>query len=238
MKVKLVKRTLVVKNTLLFLIMGLAYLQIIHSLRNGESAASLESFISLLKLQPALIGAFVLSFISIFFATMGSRFFFLAFQFLIIGQSLMMFIETFDKVILVLNFVYILSAYYFYLFWNLEMSEAFYKPFFHKASIGRVVSQNLPVEVRSEGISLDGKISNWDHSGLFVHLDDHAKLLSGKVLLKIKFEDLDFSNTAQVISRYGNGVGLRILPTSKEGLSWDQFYDIIDDRGLRPVQNP
>ncbi len=233
MKIRLLKRSAVIKNMLIFQFFSLVYLQIIKSLHLGISAFKWNSFLEMLQARPWILLSFLLAFISVYLATKFSSLLFGLFCLVILGESIFYLFESFDKLILVLTFFYSICSMYFLLFWGLEKKEAIYRPSFDKNSIGLLDEYNLSVDVESPFGPIKGNLTNWDEHSCFLIASNFREDLKGKILFKVFFEDLEFQCRGDVVTKYASGYGVRIEETS-ETLNWRSFYDIVSDRGYKP----
>ena len=233
MKVRILERSAVTRNLLIFQIFSLVYLYVIQSLSLGTSALEWRPFLDMLEVRPWMIASFILTFFSIYWGTRFSSFFFVSFCLLILGESFLFLLKNFDKLILVLIFFHAICSMYFLLFWKLEQQEAIYCPSFDKNFIGKLSEYNLKVEVESPSGQLRGILTNWDTKGCFFSLSHPHRQLKGKIRFKILFEGFEFQCQGQVVTKYAEGYGIRLIKTP-ETLNWESFYDIISDRGYRP----
>ena len=135
MKVQLLKRSAIIKNILIFQLLSLAYLQIVQSLHFGISAIDYKNTPQFLA-DPWIFISFTAAFISTYLATKFASFFFGIFCAIILSKPIMYLFESFDKVILVLIFFYLIFSIYFILFWETEKKEAAYRPGFKENAMG------------------------------------------------------------------------------------------------------
>jgi hypothetical protein len=222
-----------------FLFFSTFYLQIVYSIHHGVSALDFVSFSRILQGMPVLLGLFAVTLITIFRAQDISKGFFIFFVAHIFYSSFSLFFLSFNKTILVLNFIFILTAFYFFLFWYLELEEAIYRPGFSNYQIGRKTEYDFNVVLESaNGKTVPAVLSNWDENGCFLlPVDDLTSVNKGKCLLKINYENRDFQEPGEVVTRYGIGRGVRFYFKNKKGVDhhgWKEFYAIIRDRGFSP----
>tara|TARA_R110002072_G_scaffold288917_1_gene455377 strand:- start:49313 stop:50020 length:708 start_codon:yes stop_codon:yes gene_type:complete len=234
-KVKYVKRTAVIRNAILLEAMSVYFLFVLESLKIGSSA-----------LRPILFVTFIFDniyFVSfclmtILFQFLGYKiaklcFWISSLYILYIGTSI--FYETFDKPILILTSLFLVLSYFTYLVWDKELKEAAYSPKFNLNSIYKKSHYTLPTVLNAPFGRCEGYLTNWDSEGCFFY-SENENIGSGNVELVINYENIEFKTLGKVITRYGNGVGVRIKP-SKDSSSpdWNDFYDIISSRGYGAV---
>jgi hypothetical protein len=153
----------------------------------------------------------------------------------------LLFFESFDKIILVLNFIYIVFSFYFYICWTFELRKAIYLPCYTPYDIGDKTYYDLKGKVSFDDgkKELLGFIVNWDKEGCFFYSrEKFPKKKKGYLTLQIEFEGLIFLQRAEIVTSYFSGIGLRFAPNRKEIgsiYSWNDFFKIIGDRGFLPL---
>jgi len=234
MNIKVVKRSLVIKNLILFILFSIFYLHLLYSLNRGVSAFDIAGLKMNIQNEWALVMLGLTSIVSIFLGLKASRFiYFLFFSIVIVKGSIPLFKEL-DKFLLIMNFIYLVFSYYFHLFWKLELSEAFYKPCFTKRDLGPKSALPFSVKVTDKnGIEVKGDLTNWDKNGCFIALKG-AQSIRGKINVEIQYEERSFSQEGVVMTEYDNGVGIKFQKKASVAVhhSWADFYDILRDRGF------
>lgn len=156
------------------------------------------------------------------------------FAFVITLKSGILFFEGFDKVLLLLNFVYISCAFYFYQLIILELEEAFYNPNFTKRDLS-VIGKLQNVKIIAEGQQIEGLVTNMDKGSLFIKTDGPQLQLPQKVKIEVQYLGRPFFIIGNIMTSYSNGVGLKIENgenSSNNDLGWNELYDILKDRGI------
>ena len=233
MRLQLCKRGGIIRNQMLFVLLSVVYLQIVREIARGQSAIDKQSFLFLVEQHQWL---FILGFLTLVLTYYGKRlakYFFAIYSIGIIFLSIQVFIQSFDKIILVLNFIYILLSYYFYVFFASELERALYHPGFINNSIGTKCEYDIPLSLESSKLKATGQLSNWDEDSCFVFIDGGGKLPRGRVALSMLFEGQTFTFQGSIRTRVGQGVGIRIESKKKEMFDWSDFYEIINNRGYR-----
>ena len=241
MGLKVYKYNEVIQNLILFLILSIFFLHIVISFNKGLSALNWVSLKSLFFDLPILNLLFIGSILSIMRAKNFSKLFLILFFIYISSYSFLLFFENFDKIILVLNFIYIVFAFYFYIYWTFELRKAIYLPCYSPHDIGDKTYYDLKgkVLIKDSKEEILGYIVNWDQEGCFFYSKKlPVKRNKGGVTLVVEFEGLIFSQEAEVVTSYFNGIGLRFIINKKEdnsSYSWSDFFKIIGDRGFLPL---
>ena len=168
MKVKILERSAVTRNLLIFQVFSLAYLYVIQSLSLGTSALEWRPFLDMLEVRPWVIASFILTFFSIYWGTRFSSLFFASFCLLILGESLLFLFSNFDKLILVLIF---LSRYLFnvlsYFFGSSNNKRPFIAPHLTKTLLENWANTISKSRWNHRPASSDGVLTNWDTKGCF-----------------------------------------------------------------------
>jgi hypothetical protein len=79
---------------------------------------------------------------------------------------------------------------------------------------------------------------NWDESSCYIILESTIVDLKGQVDVELFFLGKTFKASGQIVTKYGNGVGLsfrkeHLSAADFTTLNWNTFYDIISDRGYQ-----
>ena len=233
MKLQLRRRGAIIRNQILFVLLSVVYLQVVREIAQGQSAINRGAFLLLVEQHQWL---FILGFFTLVLTYYGKKLakhFFVIYSISIIFLSIQAFLQSFDKIILVLNFIYILLSYYFYMFFTAELERALYHPGFVDNSIGAKCEYDLPVSLEYSKLKTTGHLSNWDEDSCFVFIDGDDKLPCGQVVLSIVFEGQTFTFQGVVRTRVGQGVGIKIESKKKEMFDWSDLYEIISNRGYR-----
>jgi hypothetical protein len=234
MNIKLLKRSQVIKNLILFIVFSVFYLHLIYSLTKGVSAFNLLGLKENLIKEWALIMLGLTSIVSVSLGTKVSKFIYSLFFVVVLVKTSAPLLNELDKFVLIMNFAYLVFAFYYYLFWKLELDEAFYKPRFTSRDLGP--RSSLPVKVKlttSANQEIYGELTNWDKNGCFISITD-STLPKGSIKFEVEYEQRQFMDYGQVMTEYANGVGIKFQKvTSKSNVhNWLDFYDILRDRGF------
>lgn len=245
MSVKIIKRNSVIYNSIFFVLLSPLFLHLIISLDRGTSVFDFGQLKAMVESNLWLFGGVVfLSFI-LFRAYKFSLYLFAVFVATICGLSLIPFVFSFNKLLLFLATLYLLTGFYFFVILKLEFEDSIYRPAFNWREIGGRDLYGLKVEVKSlrESKTYIGFLTNWDPSGFFVHLNEKSNI-RGKLQLKLFFENQVYQAQGVIASRYDHGYGVRIVEDQQLGgqsspqnngiLSWPEYYDIITSRGYKP----
>lgn len=234
MKIKFYKRSTVSKNICLFIMLSPVFLQLVFSMVKGHSSLDLVRFQSLIMDYLLLWALGLFTVVSAWFGKRSSRFSFLAYTLIIFALSIQQFLVFSDKIILFFSFFYLIFSFYFFLFWSLELDEPIYKPGFSSNELGPQRDFNLTAKIIDGNSIHVGWLTNWNSSSCFVCFDEPINLKSSRIILSFDFEGLEFRSLGIVHTGYGNGFGIKIPPIEVEGHSWDELFNIIDDRGFLP----
>jgi hypothetical protein len=100
--------------------------------------------------------------------------------------------------------------------------------------------KTINVEISNDkGLKAEGYLTNWSEEGCFVYLPEEVPI-KGKVTLKTFFKNNEFLELGSVVSatKKKNGYGIKFKSIKKEenldSLGWGEFYEIIEEMGLKP----
>lgn len=235
---KILKRNYSHRNLILFLVLSLVYLQAIYSLSSGRTLFSLDTFRKL-SIDQYLI--FALTGITCFMIMKIKKFsewVLLACLVVIVGKNFILLSDSFNKLTLVLNFIYLVFAFYFFITWELEVGLASYNPKFslhdlEKESRFKLRGQIKTTAEDSEGI--DVCITNIDNESCFLLMPATASLKldpSKKYFLESTYEGVRFSHMARLVSSYDRGIGLVFEEFPEARVSWSELYKVCLERGI------
>jgi hypothetical protein len=219
-----------------FQLFSLVFLHVIFSLVDGYSSLNANTFLNIVENN---LGLILLSFINIgliFYVKKLSRFILMLTSATLSIICFLLFLESFNKTILLYNVLYIIVSFFFCMIWKLELEEASYNSFYDRRLLRPIGLSNANVSLKQvEGEkSFSATISNWTEETCFLVTDSDLKL-RGEVLVEIDYMNVHFQFEASVITASTDGIGLRVLKEKKgSSLNWFDFYDIILDRGITP----
>jgi|GEM_PF-2555009 len=230
---KFQKRPAVIRNILLFCILSLFYLLVIESLEGGVSALDLNAFISFLRGNWTLLGFLAATFLSVYFCIAVSPYIFLLFCIFVLFQSIGFSASGLNKLVLVLNFLYSIVSYNFFLFLRLELEEPFFNPNSPQNILEGYEMKILPVRIKQNGKTLEGYLTNWGENGFFCSYGSPEEKVRGRVSVETDIEGYTFHCIGEVISERTGGYGVRIISSPVPSLGWSDFYGIISEMGYR-----
>lgn len=242
MRIKIYKRSVVVRNVIFFLMLSLVFFYIELSFQQGLSAFSLVQLKKFFLNESLLCLSAIVSGFFIFKVKKNSSFIFLFFTFFIFIRGIGLYVENLDKTLLLLNFLYLVFSYYLLIFWLIELKDATFCPFFDNSLIDP--SSIFKVKVKcsfNNGPDLSARLTNWDQEGCFILFDQKKIPHIKNVLLSFSFAGTEFNNSGRIVSRYKNGIGIKLYTNdrrrrSRSKMGWIDFFNIAEDRGFHPIQ--
>jgi hypothetical protein len=238
---KVLKRNYEHRNLILFLIFSLVYLQAIYSLSRGESILNIEALKTFFKNHYLILTVNLITIFMVVRIKKHSDKMLLLCLTLITGKNFIMLAASFNKLILGLNFVYLIFAFYFFVTWELEIAKASFNPLFSKRDLEKDTRFHLKGQIENvtNGSTVDVLVTNIDENGCFALIattnDSEAKLeSSAQYRLKANYEGKEFIQEAELISSYDRGVGLEFkrVKTPDYQLDWSELYKVCLERGL------
>jgi len=235
---KILKRNYGHRNLILFLILSLIYLQTIHSLSIGRtffSLVSIKSFIFdhyFVGILTAIAGIMVIN------IKKYSDVILLICLISIVGENFILLSGSFNKLNLVLSFLYLVFAFYFYITWELEVALAAFNPNFSTLDLEKESRFKIKATIYSSSEENDGietLVTNIDSTSCFLLLnrDQDFKLnKSGKYHIKSVYENVKFCNQVRVVSAYGRGIGFVFEEAPDQRLSLAELYKVCLQRGI------
>jgi hypothetical protein len=231
---KILKRSNLIYNEVLFVIFSIVYLHISFSLDADISAIDLPRLINMLKGLPLLIGLSTLCIGALLLVRRFSIYLLSFLTLIVFYKSFSLFLLSYDKLLLVLNVVYMLVSYNMILLLKEELSLAIYQPGFKENSLEVENYKNLTAHLSFDGNNISGNITNLDKLGLVVKIDTNTQI-RGVVDINIPFEGEEFYSKGVVATRFTDGYGIKILASKKTPsvLQWKDLYNIFYRRGYK-----
>lgn len=240
---KILKRNYEHRNLILFLIFSLVYLQAIYSLSQGQSVLNLASIKSFFNHHYLIFTLTVVTIYMVLNIKKHSDKVLLFCLAVITGKNFIMLATSFNKLILGLNFIYLIFAFYFFVTWELEIAKASYNPKFSDNDLEKGTRFNIKgqIENTENGERFEVLVTNIDHNSCFTLIDSpHAnELISslnphGKYRLIAEYENVKFTHLAELASTYDRGLGLNLVKESYPltQLNWSDLYKVCLERGL------
>lgn len=233
---KVLKNSTLAKNIVSYILLQPLFLHIQISNKLGQSSLRLDTVLQILWDYRLVFCIGLLAIVLIVKGKELSKFATGVYLILTAIFGFIPFFSEFDKLILIGSFLNILFSFYLWLLWKLELKEACYHPGFNQNQIGRPNEYELPITLNRGGATYYGYLTNWDGHSAFFYLKDYVPM-KGSYDFEVNFADSIFKSQAEIVSKYGNGYGIKFhtdQSTSDFGNSWYDFYTMIKDRGYAP----
>jgi len=233
--IRIIKRSPVINNSSLFVLLSVFFLHMTESLYNGVSSFDKKYLIDFYYANKAVIFFSAITFYSVFTGKKISKYLLFILTASISFLQIKIFASNFDKVILFLSVFYILTSYFFVVCLASELNDSCYVPGYNKWDLEKV--SHFPLVVRVDdlrGNVSEGHLTNWNKSGCFLYFDKGNESKRGKVLLNIKAFGREFEHKGEVVSSYFKGMGVKLtgnVVDQHEVLNWTNLCEILSDRG-------
>ena len=238
MGVKLHRKSIIINNISLFIVLSLLFLHTISAMGKGISAFSWYEFIETIRTHYLTIAAGAITFLLVRSAKTISRYVFPIYALIILFNCFSVFFVSFDKVILTLNFAYLIFGFYFYSLWVVELSEAVYCPGYYIEDVGRKSTYDIRVKLilpnEDEGW---GYLTQIGEASCFLLVEEKFRQARGKLKIALEYEGTSFEQFGEIITSYGGGLGIKFLHDTSDMPNihcWNDFYTVICHRGLLP----
>lgn len=233
---KILKRNYEHRNLLVFLFLSLIYLQAISSLSEGISLFTLESLKSFFLNNYIILVLTLTASYMVLKLKKYSEWILLTCLITIVGKSFILLSGSFNKLTLVLNFLYLVFAFYYFVSWELEVSLACFNPKFSRLDLEKEARFPLKGKISDNENgqnSIEVHISNIDEQSCYLLLPNGVDMPSGsEFYLESVYEDVHFRHKARLVSKYDRGVGLMFLKTSNTRATWSELYKVCLERGI------
>lgn len=233
---EILKRSLIIKKLMIFVIFSLYYLYMVRSINIGLGALNQVEILNFLKSDYYLLILFLVTLISIFYAKKSSKYISILFFVYISGNSFYYFLLFNNKIVLTFSILYLIVSYIFYFFLKEELETSVFAPKYYENQLSKKQIYDLKVAVQSGKNYREGFLTNCDTSGCFIYFGDELKAFFKKntdVSLVFYYLGCEFFATGELITKFGGGYGVSIKEKLSPGdkLGWRDFYSIIRERG-------
>jgi hypothetical protein len=223
------------RNAMVFTIISFIYLASVQSLIGNISLFSFVALKEFLKHNYLTIFVGLTTLYLIFRFNKISIWAFILLSFMIAFKSFIFLSMSFNKLVLSLNFIYIIFAFYFYTDWELFLESAGNTPNYQTNDLeiesrfticGHLKNQNQD--------NVEFKLTNIDKRSCFVlFADRETKINIGdKYTMTINYENVVFESEIECISLYGFGAGFTFLKEENNLRDLSGLYKVCLDRGL------
>lgn len=239
MKLKIYYKSATIWNVILFVLLSFVFVYLSNAVYLSESIFNKSFLLSFAGSNKYLIAIYTLTIILTYRLSKKSKFFFILSALLSTVLVSYQLFNDFSKLITLILFLYIIVAYYIYLFLKLELQESFYNPMFHHEDLFEPMLKRFPCELSINEKIYKGYLTNWSETGFFVFLDDQIeKKVPKNIDVDILYEGVVFKCATHFVSKStdGKAIGLKIskMPKNNEfDASWFGFYDIISKMGYQ-----
>mgnify|MGYP000126325814 FL=1 len=231
---RILKRSSLIYNEVIFVILSMVYLHISFSLDADISAIDFKRLTELVIGLPALTFLSIVAIISIMLVKRISIYLLSLLTLLVFYKSFSTFLLSYDKILLVMNVAYMIVSYNMILLLREELSLAIYKPGYMSSSIEVENYKSLRAIISNGNGSFEGNITNMDKWGIVLKLDD-PQSISGSVDVCINFEGNEFHGRGILSTKFDTGYGVKLLTSKKTPsvLDWKDLYNIFYRRGYK-----
>lgn len=237
---KVLYRNTLVWNLVLFIIFSFALVHVATAITSDQSAFNHALVQDTVINHVWGVILLALTGLMIFRLNKFSVFLFPSAIIFVIGICSSMLIMNFNKILLILMFIYIIVAYFYYQFLKVELGESYNNPNYSKnrlfdPMLYKVTCKITSLRPSNNEFIVTGHLTNWNENGCFVMLDQNLKL-RGKVELTLELDGKEFSNVGLVVASINNneGIGIKFYDESNSIYNWYNFHKIIEEKGLLP----
>jgi len=224
-----------IRNILAYLIYALFFLFAIQTLTVGVGVFNLKALKLILKDNYLTILVGLFTFFLCFKFKKYSKYAVLFFMIIVSLKTFFILSSSFNKLVLGLDFIFIMFSFYFYTEWELFLDQAATTPQYSKYDCEKESRFPICGQLILEENVIPFKLTNIDERGCFVLLSNNQdfKLNFGEVVkIEVLFENVTFQSVATYLSKYENGYGFSFEKDHKNRRSLSGLYQVCLDRGL------
>lgn len=233
-------RPIVILQLMIFCILSPYYLHLSQALAKGVSILNQNTLLELVSDRYMLIILAAVSALTVWRMSSFAKWSVGSLVFVCLATSMHIALVDLNKIILILSFVYVITAYYLLMLFHVEIKSASYNPLYASSTIGQRSEYELPCKLKLDHEVIGGQLTNWDEKGCFVSFEEpvaNLMELHGDLTLEMRLDGHVFTQKGKVVSTFNRGVGIRFTPIlndASESYNWIEYFKIIDDRGFIP----
>lgn len=235
MNLKIIKRSAIIWNVSLHIIMSIAFVFLQKAILEENSIFNIEFVISIIVPVSPLIITGIISVYYILKLKNISRYVYFLFVVSIASYITYSLITEFSKLVLIVLFIYILISYYLFFILSSELDQSYNNPGFSSRDLfdPMLFKININLLNTKNNHSVTGLLTNWNEDGCFVKLDSELKKGS-HLELEVIYKENIFKEKVVIVTMLKNkkGVGLKFKDKSSGNSSWSDLYKIISDMGM------
>ncbi len=167
----------------------------------------------------------------------SSRTAFALFCGLVVFRSLEGLFLNFNKVLMIVLFMYVCMAYAFYQLLTWTFSRAIFSPNFREDDLHAPMAHRIPLVLKVGEGTVRGYLTNWDSEGAFIYLEEPWSDAAKKAQLELVIEGECFGAKGSVVTVTMDGKGIG-LEWDKEPIlekrSWSSLVELFNDLGWTP----
>ena len=121
--------------------------------------------------------------------------------------------------------------------WKLELEESVYNPNFDSRELRKSGLHKVTITLAdSNGQEISGIIQNWSKGSLFLSTTNTQIEVKDSLLATMSYQGITFEFKGKIATKSSDGFGLYVVnEQNTSSLNWIDFYDIISDRGIYPI---
>lgn len=227
----------VARNTIVFMVLSVFFVVLQKSLHASLPYLNVTFLKKALADEWVVVSLLIPAVVHVYRHNVRSRYLFGLFCCAVIFRSLEGHFLNFNKVLLVVLFLYICIAYMFYQLITYAFTRAAYSPNYAPDILLEPMAKKVSVRLIVGEKEFLGHLTNWDSSGAFVYLAVPWVHKSAKVGLAVEFEGHVFQAKGSVVCATfdDRGIGIELDDIKvTESLSWTSMIDLFEAFGWEP----
>lgn len=231
-------RSVLVWNTMLFIILQYLFLYLQNCLISENSPLSINELIKFGTNNSVFL------FYSVFvvYMTYGLKKFS---EYLIVILGIFVFIKsvslmetTLNKLLVINIFVQIVCTYFIFILVKNEKSKAYLNPLYKLNDLFRNSISGIECQTEMRGELVSGKITNLDKEGASLYFERAFEKIMPRINIKFFYEGHEFDIRAKIIvySENKKSIGIMCINKTKDikpvEKNWSNFYDNIFEKGF------
>lgn len=228
------KKQAVFRSIIVFIVLSIVFLFTVEGISSNYSVIS-RDIVILLKNNWAIVFIGFLTAIWIWSYRPYSRHIFILFWLIISLKSFILLYGSFNKLVIIFNFVYLFFGFYFYNSLEAFVKSAANVPNYSTFDIkcdGRFKIQGR-LDLKNGKEHLDCFLTNLDNQSCFIMPKEKQKIKMGKrYSVSFILEDVEFTSEVLAVSTYGeDGLGF-VFNEDKDLRSLSGLYKVCLDRSI------
>lgn len=235
MNKSIIHRSAAILNGAFFLILSIAFIYIQIAVTKNNSVFNPSFFSYFYSQEKFYIYYGIISLAAIYKVNNIGKYLLLIMIFIVSSKSIILLLTNFNKLNLILLFIYFVLSFFIYNYLSKELLQPYYVANIDDDYLFDPMLKKIKCKLINKNQTHEGFLTNWGELGCFVSLNTKIGLVGKNTVVQILFEDKEFRLLGKIVcyNKDMNNIGIKMNHLEKNN-SWLELMKLFDCRGLIP----